>query len=44
MNKWDIIIRILKEMQLNYKNQHPKKIPDIKLITNISSVEIKKLK
>ena len=33
--KYNIGIIILKEMQLNYKNQYPKEIPDMNLVSKI---------
>jgi len=40
MNKYNITIRILKEMQLNYRNQYPKEVPDMDLIAIIIIKEI----
>lgn len=36
-----IIIRVLKEMQLNYTNQQPELIPDMHLVVKIIKEEIK---
>ena len=42
MNKYDFVIRYLKEMSLNYKNQYPKEIPDMDLVVDIIVKEFKK--
>jgi len=41
MNKHKIAIRILNEMQLNYNNQYPKKVPDMNLVINIIEKDYK---
>lgn len=40
MNKPIIAIRVLKEMELNYKTQYPKEIPDMNLVINLILDEI----
>ena len=40
--KFNIAIRNLREMQLNYKEQYPKKIPNMDLIIDIVLWEIAK--
>jgi hypothetical protein len=35
INKYNIALRVLKEMQLNYKCQYPKYIPDMILVLDI---------
>lgn len=37
----NLVIKTLKEMQLNYSNQYPNKIPDMNLIINLIGREIK---
>ena len=40
MNEYDTAIRMLNEMQLNYKHQFPKEIPDTELVVDLIIKEI----
>jgi len=40
-NKYDFVIRMLKELQEDYTEQYPNEVPDMNLVVGIIEFEIK---